>query len=239
MRKRSGETRRYGVLLTGTSRVGKSAIGAEAALSCFARGLLCVYMPSALEWLDQAKNDRGDAFLLHQLLQQNVDLIVRKPALRASLAPLLVMAPDEVLALDSHASFRIRRSFTCALSGGPEEDHDAMGLIVNEAQLIRAAYQTATAEDSTATARAHRGLGTSCAGRAGSMRIALCGWTSPAARAATSRSSVPGIHGWGQGIPSACALRHQWLQASPERLDGGPLRASALRPLLRLLLLAY
>lgn len=139
MQKRSGKTRCYGVLLSGPSGVGKSAIGAEAALSCFARGLLCVYMPDASQWVRQAGRGHGDAFLLHQLLQQNVDLIARKPALRAALAPLLVIAPEEVLNLSSDASHAIMGAMTAALAR--VAGTDAIGLIVDEAQVVTAAVQ--------------------------------------------------------------------------------------------------
>lgn len=79
----------FGVLLSGPNGVGKSAIGLQAFMTCFAQRLPVVYIPSAHAWVDAALVGQGDTFFFNALLRQNADLIAADPLLCVVLDPAL------------------------------------------------------------------------------------------------------------------------------------------------------
>ena len=133
----------FGVLLSGPNGTGKSAIGMETALTCFARGMVSIYISTASEWVEAARKGNGDGFLLECLLRQNADLIAAQPALRKALAPALVVEPDAVGAFDAHASNGIIKVLCSALTANRSVK---VGLIVDEVQNITAAISSGKLE---------------------------------------------------------------------------------------------
>jgi hypothetical protein len=126
-------TSSFGVLLSGPNGTGKSAVGVETALTCFARGMISIYISSASEWVAAAKRGKGDGFLLERLLRQNADLIAAQPALRKALAPALVLEPDAVGETDATAAGSIMKVLCNVLAANPSLN---VGLIVDEVQTI-------------------------------------------------------------------------------------------------------
>ena len=123
----------FGVLLSGPNGTGKSAVGVETALTCFARGMVSTYISSASEWVAAAKKGNGDSFLLERLLRQNADLVAAQPALREALAPALVLDPKAVGEMDADAADSIMGALRTALVSNPSLK---IGLIVDEVQMI-------------------------------------------------------------------------------------------------------
>lgn len=137
---RTGASRRFGVLLSGPNGAGKSAIGAEAALSAFARGLVCVYISKANAWVDAAKSGHGDGFLLERLVRQNVDLIAALPVLREALAPALVLSPKAVSKMEASIAEDIMDELREALKA---KSAPSIGVVVDEVQTITKVKQAA------------------------------------------------------------------------------------------------
>ena len=121
----------FGVLLTGPAGAGKSSVGLLCFLYCVARGLLCVYIPNAREWVGEAQAGRGDEFFLKVLLRQNADLILANPALRAVFDSAFAGGP-----LDADVMARLLD----ALVGRPGP---TVGCIVDEVQWITQAMADA------------------------------------------------------------------------------------------------
>lgn len=118
---------RYGVLLSGPAGAGKTAAGLLAFLYCVARGLPCVYIPDASDWVTAAQEGRGDEFFLQTFMRQNADLVLIDPILRAAFAPALAGCP-----LDALVMARLLEALRTR--PGPP-----VGCIVDEVQRVTAA----------------------------------------------------------------------------------------------------
>lgn len=116
----------FGVLLSGPAGTGKTAVGLLSFLYCAARGLPCVYIPNARDWVVAAQTGRGDEYFLGVFLSQNADLILSDSVLRAALSPALSGGP-----LDSAMMSRLLSALLAR--PGP-----AVGCIFDEVQTISA-----------------------------------------------------------------------------------------------------
>ncbi len=124
---------RSGVLISGPSGVGKSAVGLLTVLACSAARLPVVYVSSALKWVAEAENGNGDAYLLKLFVDQNADIIVNCTVLSPVFS--LFFRGEEVLGpatmqrlkevLRTHSNF-------------------VVGIIVDEVQAITAIVETPT-----------------------------------------------------------------------------------------------
>jgi hypothetical protein len=114
----------FGVLISGPNGVGKTSVGVQTFLTCFAQAMLVVYIPFAAQWVTAAKRGEGDKFFIERLLSQNADLIAADPVLREALAPALRGGPLDAAVMSSLASALKKRP-------GP-----VVGVIVDEAQAI-------------------------------------------------------------------------------------------------------
>ena len=112
------------VLLSGPNGVGKSAVGLQAFLACFARRLPVVYIPAASEWVAAAATGEGDKYFLTELMLQNADLVAADPQLRVVLTPALHDGP-----LDSTLMTELRMALK-------QRNVPAVGVITDEVQLI-------------------------------------------------------------------------------------------------------
>ena len=127
---RSEKPRKWGVLLSGPNGVGKSGVGLLTFLACFAQRLMAVYLPQGSAWVQAARDDRGDAFFLEQLVKQNADLI----AANSLLLPVFLPFFRDTEELGSAAM----RRFTKVL----ELNHRlAVGIVLDEAQAITKAVE--------------------------------------------------------------------------------------------------
>lgn len=149
---RDGKRRhaRFGTLLSGPAGVGKSAVGVQAAITCFAQDLIVVYIESASAWVTAAEQGRGHDYFLRKLLQQNADLIAADPILRSTLAPALGGALDLDHCRDASTSFRLDGSLHTAsalmdalFAALDERPGPAIGVIVDAAENITEALARA------------------------------------------------------------------------------------------------
>lgn len=140
----------FGVLLSGPNGTGKSAIGVEAAMSAFARGLVCIYIPTASAWVAAAKAGNGDGFLLERLLRQNADLIADQPALREALAPALVLGPAAIRKMDAKPAGEVMDSLRDVLTTKPACN---IGIVVDEVQTISFCIRDGMPEPATTPPR--------------------------------------------------------------------------------------
>jgi hypothetical protein len=148
MEGREGLSLPFGVLLSGPNGTGKSAIGLETAVTCFARGMVSVYISAASDWVKAAMKGNGDGFLLERLLLQNVDLIAENPILREVLAPALVLERKAVRDMRADAAGSITTHLQAALTFSSSLH---VGLIVDEVQTISVAIGSGKHEkDATA-----------------------------------------------------------------------------------------
>lgn len=132
---------KHGTLSSGSNGVGKSAAAVQAFETCFAQGLVVVYIASAVEWAAAAEQGDGDDFFLRRLLMQNADLIAAEPVLRAALAPALLGGR-----LDGMLMTALLRSLEAR--PGP-----AVGVIVDEVQAITKAVERGAAAGASAEER--------------------------------------------------------------------------------------
>ena len=131
----------HGVLLSGPNGVGKSGVGLQTFLACFAQGLPVVYIPSAQRWVSAAQRGEGDRFFLEHLVAQNADLIAAEARLQAVLDPILL---DGLL--DTSVFSTVMRDLQAVLRSKPGP---AVGVIVDEVQHItQALAASATANAS-------------------------------------------------------------------------------------------
>lgn len=140
------ELLQFGVLISGPNGVGKTALGVQTFLTCFAQAMLAIYIPYAAAWVSAAKEGKGHEFFLERLLLQNADLIAADPILRAALAPALRGGPLDAAIMGSLLSALEKRP-------GP-----AVGVIVDEAQAITFAIRdgmNAKADPTERTAAAY------------------------------------------------------------------------------------
>ena len=114
----------FGVLLSGPNGVGKSAVGVQALLSCMARGLPVVYIPSAHAWVEAARKGLGEVYFLECFMALNADMVAANPALREALLPALRDSP-----LDSTLMHALRKVLEIPGFG-------SIGVIVDEVQAI-------------------------------------------------------------------------------------------------------
>lgn len=129
---------KFGVLLSGPSGVGKSAVGLQAFLTCAAQNMPVVYISTAAAWRASASVGAGDSFFLELLLRQNADLIAAHPVLRNVLAPALCARdrPPEcthsmLCTCPLTPSLKIELVRVLGLAGNV-----SIGVIVDEAQHI-------------------------------------------------------------------------------------------------------
>lgn len=141
---RAGTMSDHGVLITGPTGVGKSAVGLLTFLTCFAQGLPVVCIPSAADWVTAEVDEAGGGheFFLTQLLRQNADIVIADPLLRAVLEPALVDGR-----MDGSVMGRLRR--TLRDRPGP-----VMGVIIDGLQAITAPVTKGSAHSATAAERA-------------------------------------------------------------------------------------
>lgn len=118
---------RFGVLLSGPAGVGKTAVGILSFAYCFARGLPCVYIPDAGEWIGAAQQGLGDEYFLRAFLRQNADLVMADPTLMKAFAASFAGAP-------LNCAVMTRLLDVLRARPGP-----AVGCIVDEVQKITAA----------------------------------------------------------------------------------------------------
>ena len=114
----------FGILLSGPNGVGKSAVGVLTFLTCFARGLPVVYIPSARRWVNAAMYGNGHAYFLECFMAQNADLVAANPILSEALFSALQDGPlDSAMMTALQAALKI--------PGCPR-----IGVIVDEVQTI-------------------------------------------------------------------------------------------------------
>lgn len=71
-----GGIKESGMILSGPDGSGKSAIGLLSFMTCFARGLPCMYIPMGVHWSENARNVfESEKYLLRNYFQLNADLI--------------------------------------------------------------------------------------------------------------------------------------------------------------------
>lgn len=72
-----------GMIISGPDGSGKSAIGLMSFLTCFARGIPCMYVPAGVRWSENARNVfEAEKYLLRNYFQLNADLIQDDPRLQ-------------------------------------------------------------------------------------------------------------------------------------------------------------